>query len=77
MAWADRWFDGDSYSHLKVVRYPGRTDSASDQGVGPHKDYGWTTVLLRGRSSRPEDYDGAGLQVEPTAAGELPAPVLP
>lgn len=41
---------------LKVIRYPGRQDTGGDQGVGPHKDSGFLTVLL-------QDTVG-GLQVE-------------
>lgn len=32
---------------LKVIRYPGRKDTGGDQGVGPHKDSGFLTVLLQ------------------------------
>lgn len=33
--------------HLKIVRYPGRDQTASDQGVGAHKDGGLVTILLQ------------------------------
>ena len=41
---------------LKIVRYPGRDQTDSDQGVGAHKDGGFVTILL-------QDVVG-GLQVE-------------
>ncbi len=45
---------------VKLIRYPGREATQSDQGVGAHKDAGLLTLLLQD--------DRAGLQVE-TAAG--------
>lgn len=39
----DRWFDDESHLHLKVIHYPGGT--ASRQGVGAHKDYGFLALL--------------------------------
>lgn len=51
---------GDEPHHLvKLIRYPGRDATGSDQGVGAHKDAGLLTLLL-------QDHVG-GLQVE--AAG--------
>ena len=41
---------------LKIIRYPGRNLTESDQGVGAHKDGGFLTVLL-------QDHE-PGLQVE-------------
>lgn len=41
---------------LKLIRYPGRDASESDQGVGAHKDSGFVTILLQDEE--------AGLQVE-------------
>jgi isopenicillin N synthase-like dioxygenase len=32
---------------LKIIRYPGRDATESDQGVGAHKDSGFVTVLLQ------------------------------
>ena len=40
----------------KIIRYPGRGANESDQGVGPHKDGGFVTILLQDNV--------AGLQVE-------------
>jgi isopenicillin N synthase-like dioxygenase len=52
---------GDEPHYLiKLIRYPGRETTASDQGVGAHKDAGLLTLLL-------QDEEG-GLQVE-TADG--------
>jgi len=33
--------------HLKILRYPGRHETASSQGVGAHKDGGLVTILLQ------------------------------
>jgi isopenicillin N synthase-like dioxygenase len=41
---------------LKIIRYPGRDATGGDQGVGPHKDSGFLTVLLQDVAD--------GLQVE-------------
>jgi isopenicillin N synthase-like dioxygenase len=42
--------------HLKLIRYPGRDATQSDQGVGAHKDSGFLTLLLQD--------DIGGLQVQ-------------
>lgn len=42
--------------HIKLIRYPGRDTTASDQGVGAHKDSGILTFVLQDKQ--------AGLQVE-------------
>ena len=51
---------------IKIIRYPGREATESDQGVGAHKDSGFLTLLLqerqRGCRSRPT-----------TAAGSMPS----
>ncbi|WP_058970989.1 isopenicillin N synthase family dioxygenase [Type-D symbiont of Plautia stali] len=44
--------------HVKLIRYPGQAASASQQGVGAHKDSGFLTFLLQD--------DQPGLQVEVT-----------
>jgi isopenicillin N synthase-like dioxygenase len=41
---------------LKIIRYPGRNEGESRQGVGAHKDSGFVTILLQDRIG--------GLQVE-------------
>ncbi|MFM2031565.1 MAG: hypothetical protein RLZZ297_330 [Chloroflexota bacterium] len=37
----------DMHYLLKIIRYPGRDNTESDQGVGAHKDGGFVTVLLQ------------------------------
>lgn len=53
--------------HLKIIRYPGREHTRSEQGVGAHKDSGFLTLLLQDSE--------AGLQVE-HGQGWLAAPPL-
>ncbi|PZM15500.1 isopenicillin N synthase family dioxygenase [Rhizobium tubonense] len=53
---------------LKIVRYPGRDQTESDQGVGAHKDGGFVTILL-------QDVVG-GLQVDDGQGGWIDAPPL-
>lgn len=45
------------FTLIKIVRYPGRTDEAAQQGVGAHRDGGVLTLLL-------VEPDKGGLQVE-------------
>ncbi len=51
---------------LKIIRYPGRDKTESDQGVGAHKDGGFVTILL-------QDEVG-GLQVDDGRGGWIDAP---
>lgn len=39
-------FDPHPAQHLKILRYPGKDQAASEQGVGAHKDGGLITILL-------------------------------
>ncbi|WP_147198743.1 isopenicillin N synthase family oxygenase [Pantoea sp. CCBC3-3-1] len=55
--------------HIKLIRYPGRADGESRQGVGAHKDSGFLTLLLQD--------DQAGLQVEVTPENWVDAAPLP
>ena len=55
--------------HIKLIRYPGRADGESRQGVGAHKDSGFLTLLLQD--------DQAGLQVEVTPDNWVDAAPLP
>lgn len=55
--------------HIKLIRYPGRTNSESRQGVGAHKDSGFLTLLLQD--------DQPGLQVEVTPDHWVDASPLP
>ncbi|WP_159282518.1 isopenicillin N synthase family dioxygenase [Rahnella variigena] len=42
--------------HIKLIRYPGRSESSGNQGVGAHKDSGFLSFLLQDQQR--------GLQVE-------------
>lgn len=42
--------------HIKLIRYPGRSEGESNQGVGAHKDSGFLSFLLQDKQK--------GLQVE-------------
>ncbi|WNK46287.1 MULTISPECIES: isopenicillin N synthase family oxygenase [Pantoea] len=55
--------------HIKLIRYPGRTEGESRQGVGAHKDSGFLTMLLQD--------DQPGLQVEVTPDNWIDASPLP
>ena len=51
---------------LKIIRYPGRDATESDQGVGAHKDGGFVTVLLQERQAGLEvDHDGTWISAAP------------
>jgi isopenicillin N synthase-like dioxygenase len=49
-------YRNDPHVLVKLIRYPGRDFTASDQGVGAHKDSGLLSLLLQD--------DQGGLQVE-------------
>lgn len=51
----------------KVVRYPGRVDGGTDQGVGWHNDFGVLTLLLvePGRRGLQVEYQGEPLDAPP------------
>lgn len=51
---------------LKIIRYPGRDKTETDQGVGAHKDGGFVTVLLQDKVG--------GLQVDDRNGGWIDAP---
>lgn len=55
--------------HLKIIRYPGRELTSSDQGVGAHKDGGLVTILLQREREglRVRNHDGAWVDVPPLA----------
>jgi isopenicillin N synthase-like dioxygenase len=53
-------YRNDPHFLVKLIRYPGRDSTASDQGVGAHKDSGLLSLLLQD--------DQGGLQVQ-TAEG--------
>jgi isopenicillin N synthase-like dioxygenase len=51
---------------MKIIRYPGRDATESDQGVGVHKDSGILTVLLQDVQSGLEvDYEGNWISAPP------------
>jgi isopenicillin N synthase-like dioxygenase len=55
--------------HIKLIRYPGRSDAESRQGVGAHKDSGFLTLLLQ------DDQPGLEVELSPdnwVAASPLP-----
>jgi isopenicillin N synthase-like dioxygenase len=54
---------------IKIIRYPGRASTESDQGVGAHKDSGFVTLLLQEKQ--------AGLQVQADDGGWIDAPAVP
>ena len=53
--------------HLKIIRYPGRDHTDSDQGVGAHKDGGLVTILLQRERAglRVKQLDGSWIDVPP------------
>ncbi|MER9584877.1 isopenicillin N synthase family oxygenase [Mesorhizobium sp. M0276] len=57
----------DSPNHrMKIVRYPGRQATGTDQGVGAHKDGGFLTLLLQDDNKGLQvDYDGSWVNVDP------------
>jgi len=50
---------------IKIIRYPGRDSTESEQGVGAHKDSGFLTLLLQEKQK--------GLQVEAAEGGWIDA----
>ncbi|GJE92850.1 clavaminate synthase-like protein [Phanerochaete sordida] len=66
-----RFFETDgNQDRLKVVKYPVPADDASRQGVGPHYDGGFLTLLLQASPHR-------GLQVQNFAGEWIDAPPMP
>ena len=56
--------------HIKIIRYPGRENTESEQGVGAHKDGGFLTILL-------QDETQGGLQVQNDDGSWIDAPAIP
>ncbi|MFH5824167.1 isopenicillin N synthase family dioxygenase [Georgenia sp. AZ-5] len=52
---------------LKIVRYPEAPDTAHDQGVGEHKDFGFLTLLFvePGKGGLQVEKDGRWIEAEP------------
>ena len=62
----DSIFTPDAHRLLKLIRYPGREGTDSDQGVGPHKDGGFVTVLRQGTQDGLEvEYQGKWVKAPP------------
>lgn len=64
----DHTIKAGPFRHTKLIRYPGRANTAQEQGVGAHKDSGYLTLVLQDGQS--------GLQVL-TERGWLSADPLP
>ncbi|TBW41298.1 isopenicillin N synthase family oxygenase [Siculibacillus lacustris] len=67
-ALAPIWAEAPNH-RLKIIRYPGLIGDDGDQGVGPHKDGGFLTLLL-------QDVQ-AGLEVEALDGRWIAAPPIP
>jgi isopenicillin N synthase-like dioxygenase len=54
---------------IKIIRYPGRDATESEQGVGAHKDSGFLTLLLQEKQKglEVEIKDGRWIEAEPLA----------
>jgi len=65
----DGWFDAEAAVHVKIIHYPGRPVPEAEQGVGPHKDYGYLALL--------QQDEVGGLQVRGPQGGWIDAPPLP
>ncbi|MBX3567912.1 MAG: isopenicillin N synthase family oxygenase [Rhizobiaceae bacterium] len=54
---------------IKIIRYPGRDATGSEQGVGAHKDSGFLTLLLQEtqKGLQVETDSGAWIDAEPRA----------
>lgn len=52
---------------IKIIRYPGRDATGSEQGVGAHKDSGFLTLLLQEKQKglEVETEDGRWIEAEP------------
>ena len=55
---------------IKIIRYPGRDATESEQGVGAHKDSGFLTLLLQEKQKglEVEAADGSWIEAEPRAS---------
>ncbi|WP_156840589.1 isopenicillin N synthase family dioxygenase [Novosphingobium aquimarinum] len=64
----DPMFSSGPRQHMKILRYPGLTQTASSQGVGAHKDGGLITILLQGLPGlRVQRHDGVWIPAPPVA----------
>ncbi|KAI0694266.1 Clavaminate synthase-like protein [Cytidiella melzeri] len=62
--------EGGNQDRAKIVKYPVPADERSDQGVGPHYDGGFLTLLLQASPHR-------GLQVQNLSGQWVDAPPIP
>ena len=62
-------YSGTPNHLIKIIRYPGRDATGSEQGVGAHKDSGFLTLLLQERQKglEVEGGDGRWIEAEPRA----------
>ena len=62
-------YSGVPNNLIKIIRYPGRDATESEQGVGAHKDSGFLTLLLQERQKglEVEAGDGRWIAAEPLA----------
>lgn len=63
----DPAFGDDPATLLKIVRYPGKVEGGTDQGVGWHNDPGVLTLLLveRGKAGLQIEFEGQPLDAPP------------
>jgi isopenicillin N synthase-like dioxygenase len=62
----DPLFTINPHQLIKIIRYPGRQETESDQGVGAHKDGGFVTILLQDvREGLQVDYAGKWISAPP------------
>ncbi len=62
----DPIFQPNPHQLLKIIRYPGRDQTADDQGVGSHKDAGFVTILLQDvQEGLQVDYEGNWISAPP------------
>jgi len=73
----DAAFADTPVQHLKVIHYPGRAESESRQGVGPHKDSGCLTLLLQDTQAGLQVLARDDAGVAPDAGRWIDAPPVP
>lgn len=63
----ERIYAGTPNHLIKIIRYPGREATESEQGVGAHKDSGFLTLLLQEKQKglEVEAADGSWIEAEP------------
>jgi isopenicillin N synthase-like dioxygenase len=63
----EKIYAGQPNHLIKIIRYPGREATESEQGVGAHKDSGFLTLLLQEKQKglEVEAVDGTWIEAEP------------